>query len=66
MIQIAIIGLGEIGTSLGLALKYQKDEIYRVGMDVHKYATDNASEKGAVDRVSRNLLDAVKVHLRAK
>ncbi|HPB40054.1 MAG TPA: prephenate dehydrogenase/arogenate dehydrogenase family protein [Flexilinea sp.] len=60
MIQIAIIGLGEIGTSLGLALKYQKDEIYRVGMDVHKYATDNASEKGAVDRVSRNLLDAVK------
>lgn len=58
-IQISIIGLGEIGTSLGLALKYQKDDLFRVGSDRHKYSEENAAAKGVVDKVIHPLIDAV-------
>lgn len=57
-IQITIVGLGEIGTSLGLALKYQKNEIVRVGCDIHKYAEQNALSAGAVDTIQHNLFEA--------
>ncbi len=59
-IQITIVGLGEIGTSLGLALKYQKDEIRRVGCDIRKYAEENAMRIEAVDEIQHAIVDAVK------
>ncbi|MHC1772724.1 MAG: prephenate dehydrogenase [Flexilinea sp.] len=58
-IQITIVGLGEIGTSLGLALKYQKNEILRVGCDIHKYAEQNAENIDAVDKIQHNIFNAV-------
>ena len=58
-IQITIVGLGEIGTSLGLALKFQKKEILRVGCDIHKYAEQNAESVDAVDKIQHNLFNAV-------
>ena len=60
MNEIAIIGLGEIGTSFGLALKYQKTDLHRVGYDSHKYAQDNALNTDAIDRIGRGIIDAVK------
>jgi prephenate dehydrogenase len=60
MIEIAILGLGEIGTSLGLALKYQKKDLKRVGFDTHQYAQDNALKTDAVDQTGRGVVDAVK------
>ena len=33
-IQISIIGLGQIGASIGLALKDKKDLLLRVGHDI--------------------------------
>lgn len=32
-LQLALIGLGEIGASVGLALRYQKKELIRIGLD---------------------------------
>lgn len=58
-VQITIIGLGEIGTSLGLALKYQKETILRVGSDIHKYAEQNALSADAIDRIEHNLFNAI-------
>lgn len=57
-IQITIVGLGEIGTSLGLALKYQKKDLFRVGCDIHKYAEQNAESTDAVDKIQHNLFEA--------
>ncbi len=59
-VQITIIGLGEIGTSLGLALQYQKEQILRIGSDIHKYAEQNALSVDAIDRIEHNIFDAVK------
>ena len=59
-VQITIIGLGEIGTSLGMALKYQKETILRIGSDIHKYAEQNALSADAVDRIEHNLFDAIR------
>lgn len=58
--QITIIGLGEIGTSLGLALNYHKDQLFRVGTDTRKSAEKNAENCGAVDKIIHNLSDAIK------
>jgi prephenate dehydrogenase len=59
-VQITIIGLGQIGTSLGLALKEHTDKIHRVGHDrVHNRA-QQAKNLGAVDQLKTNLHNAVK------
>lgn len=59
-LQITIIGLGQIGTSLGLALAgYQKD-LYRVGHDKNLANAKKAQTLGAVDKVHRNLPNSVK------
>jgi len=54
-VQIAIIGLGQIGTSIGLALKEHKDLVQRVGHDLDPRIARQAEKMGAIDRVDFNL-----------
>lgn len=57
--QITIIGLGQIGTSIGLALAKQKESILRVGHDKESKTARTAKKMGAVDKVFINLFSAV-------
>ena len=57
--QITIIGLGQIGASMGLALAGQK-QIVRVGHDMEPDTIRAAEKKGAVDKIVINLAKAVK------
>lgn len=54
-IQITIIGLGQIGASIGLALAERKDSIARVGHDRDPNVAKLAQKMGAVDRIEYNL-----------
>jgi prephenate dehydrogenase len=54
-IQITIIGLGQIGASIGLALKDHKELVRRVGHDRQAAVARQAEKMGAVDQVSLNL-----------
>lgn len=54
-IQVTIIGLGQIGASLGLALAGKKDLVYRVGHDRDLGIARRAQKMGALDRVEINL-----------
>lgn len=58
-IQMTIIGLGQIGASIGLGLAGQK-QILRVGQDIEPSAAKKAEKLGAVDKVMINLAKAVK------
>ena len=58
-IQITIIGLGQIGASIGLALATQKEVIRRVGHDKEPNISKHARSLGALDKVELNLHDAV-------
>jgi len=58
-VQVTILGLGQIGTSIGLALGEAKDQVTRVGNDKEPDAWKNAQKLGAVDKVLVNLPDAV-------
>jgi len=53
-VQITIIGLGQVGTSIGLALAGQKN-IKRVGHDKVYEVSRQAQKAGAVDEVKINL-----------
>jgi prephenate dehydrogenase len=57
--QMTIIGLGQIGTSIGLGLAGQK-QIVRVGQDIEPSVVKKAEKLGAVDKVIINLVKAVK------
>jgi len=57
--RIAVIGLGVIGGSLGLALKARKSAREVVGYDCSPCARQEAEEIGAVDRVAVDLAGAV-------
>jgi len=59
-VQITIIGLGQIGTSIGLALGGQKSALKRVGHDKKTEKEKSALEKGAVDETKHNLPSAVR------
>lgn len=59
-IQITILGLGQIGTSIGLALAEKKDTITRVGNDREPGVAKQAQRLGAVDKVQLNLPNAVR------
>jgi len=59
-IQITIIGLGQIGGSIGLALGEQKAALKRVGHDKKADVERSAQSKGAVDAVNHNLPSAVR------
>ena len=58
--KLAIIGLGLIGSSMGMALKRSvSDHIEIVGHDKEPTAASKAKKMGAVDRTDWNLLSAV-------
>jgi prephenate dehydrogenase len=57
--QVTIIGLGQIGASLGLALSEHKDEMKRVGHDLDIVIARQAEKLGAIDRVAVNIPSAV-------
>ena len=54
-VQITIVGLGQIGTSVGLALKAHEVNVHRVGHDKDPQAGKEAQKMGAVDDVKYNL-----------
>lgn len=56
--RIAIVGLGRIGGSIGLALKKSNVDLEVVGHDKDHRATQQAQKRGAVDKTDWNLLNA--------
>lgn len=59
-VNITIIGLGQIGTSVGLALADQTELVYRLGHDRELGKARKAEKMGALDKVSLNLPSAVR------
>ncbi|OGO33373.1 MAG: hypothetical protein A2Z16_10695 [Chloroflexi bacterium RBG_16_54_18] len=59
-IQLTIIGLGQIGTSIGLALAKHKDLVTRVGHDKKIAFARQAEKMDAIDRVDSNLPNSVR------
>jgi len=58
-IQVTILGLNQIGASIGLALASMKDQITRVGNDREPNVAKQAEKMGAVDKAVYNLPNAV-------
>jgi prephenate dehydrogenase len=54
-VQITIVGLGQIGSSIGLALKAHGVNVHRVGHDKDTQAAKESQKAGAVDDVKYNL-----------
>jgi prephenate dehydrogenase len=59
-VQITIIGLGQIGASMGLALADHQESILRVGHDKRADVERAALQKGAVDKAEHHLISAVR------
>ena len=59
-IQITMIGTGRIGTSIGLALTGETEQLYRVGHDREPSYANQAQKMGALDKTILNLHAAVK------
>jgi len=59
-VQITIIGLGQIGSSIGLALKAHGVNVHLVGHDKDPQTAKEAQKLGAVDDVKYNLPAAVR------
>ena len=59
-VNITIIGLGQIGTSVGLALADQTELVFRLGHDREIGKARKAEKMGALDKVSINLPAAVR------
>jgi prephenate dehydrogenase len=59
-IQFTIIGLGQIGASIGLALAERQNLLYRVGHDRDVQIARQAEKLGAVDHIELNLPNAVR------
>ncbi len=57
--QITVIGLGQIGASIGLALAEHAERLVRVGHDRERDVAHRARELGAVDTVKTKLHAAV-------
>lgn len=58
-IQISLIGLGQIGSSFGLALASYSASITRVGYDRDPDVANQARKIGAVDQISSSLAGAI-------
>jgi len=58
-VQLTIVGLGQIGASVGLALAGYGDKVTRFGHDREPTVAKRAQEMGAVDKVFFNLPAAV-------
>ena len=59
-VQISIIGLGQIGASVGLALADKTNLLRRVGYDRSSEVARRAEKMGALDKVEFNLPAAVR------
>lgn len=59
-VQITIVGLGQIGSSIGLALKARNLDLRVVGHDKDVQTAREAQKLGAVDDVKYNLLASVR------
>lgn len=59
-VQITIVGLGQIGSSIGLALKAHDVDARRVGHDKDSQAAKESQRIGAVDDVKYNLPASVR------
>ena len=59
MAKLTIIGMGTIGTSLGLAIKRTSIKLEIVGTDKERRNASKAESLGAVDRATGNLASAV-------
>lgn len=59
-VQITIVGLGQIGSSIGLALKAHEVNVHRVGHDKDPQAGKESQRMGAVDDVKYNLPASVR------
>ncbi len=59
-VQITIIGLGQIGASIGLALKARNLDVRLVGHDKDPEAAKQAQKLGAVDDIKYNLPASVR------
>jgi prephenate dehydrogenase len=58
--QLTIIGLGQIGASIGLALEEHTDKLIRIGSDIDLQVMKQAGKSGAVDKTTPNLNQAVR------
>jgi prephenate dehydrogenase len=58
-VQVTILGLGQIGGSVGLALAEHKNLVYRVGHDREIGIARKAEKMGAIDKVEINIPNAV-------
>ena len=58
-VQITIIGLGQVGTSVGLALAAHTNHVRRFGNDIQPGIAQKALKLGAIDKVHYNLPSAV-------
>jgi prephenate dehydrogenase len=58
-VQLTIVGMGQIGTSVGLALADQPEVIHRLGHDRELRIARRAKKMGALDKVSMNLPSSV-------
>jgi prephenate dehydrogenase len=56
--RVALVGLGQIGGSIGLSLAAHANEWQRVGFDTDRAALDAALAAGAVDRAAGSLAEA--------
>lgn len=59
-VNITIIGLGQIGASIGLGLAANQDLVVRVGHDREPNVARKAEKMGAVDRIDFNLPSSVR------
>lgn len=59
-VQITIVGLGQIGSSIGLALKAHEVNVHRVGHDKDPQAAKESQRMGAVDDVKYNLPSSIR------
>lgn len=58
-VNIAIIGIGQIGGSIGLALANHRDQLFRIGYDKQIDNAKQAEKAGALDKVHFKLINAV-------
>lgn len=58
-VQITIIGLGQMGASIGLSLAAHKEKVFTIGHDKDYGIEQRAKKLGAVEETSHNLPNAV-------
>ena len=59
-IQITVIGLGQVGASVGLALADHKDKLFRCGHDPDPLRMKRLQKEGAFDKTFYNLPESVR------